>query len=461
MNKARHESDLARLATSLRQLDDSLAGCMKCGLCQAVCPVFGVTKLESDVARGKLALLDGLAQSLLEGDEAVRRVDDRLNRCLLCGSCEAQCPSGVPLTDIFMQARVLLTEYRGLSPVKKAVFRGLLARPGLFDALARLGRHGQKLVFRPAGAAGQTVSAPLLAPLLGTKRHIAPLAAPLHLAGGADLPARDGMPTVAFFPGCLGDKMFPDMSKACLKALTWHGVGVWLPPGLACCGIPALASGDARGFARMAARNLEILATRAFDALVTPCATCTTTIARLWPRHLGGAKLSPAAARLLAELPVRAQDIHAFLVRTCGAPAHLSAASPTDAPRLVAYHDSCHLKKGLGVTTEPRALIAANPAYRLVEMERADACCGHGGSFNLFRYDLSSRIGRAKRDAVVASGADTVAAGCPACMLQLMDMLAKNGDTIRVRHSLEIYAEALPDASDGQSGSGDSGPGRG
>ena len=94
-------------------------------------------------------------------------------------------------------------------------------------------------------------------------------------------------------------------------------------------------------------------------------------------------------------------------------------------------------------------------------MERADACCGHGGSFNLFRYDLSSRIGRAKRDAVVASGADTVAAGCPACMLQLMDMLAKNGDTIRVRHSLEIYAEALPDASDGQSGSGDSGPGRG
>ena len=168
MNKARHESDLARLAASLRQLDDSLAGCMKCGLCQAVCPVFGVTKLESDVARGKLALLDGLAQSLLEGDEAVRRVDDRLNRCLLCGSCEAQCPSGVPLTDIFMQARVLLTEYRGLSPVKKAVFRGLLARPGLFDALARLGRHGQKLVFRPAGAAGQTMSAPLLAPLLGT-----------------------------------------------------------------------------------------------------------------------------------------------------------------------------------------------------------------------------------------------------------------------------------------------------
>ncbi len=43
MNKARHESDLARLAASLRQLDDSLAGCMKCGLCQAASPDWNAT----------------------------------------------------------------------------------------------------------------------------------------------------------------------------------------------------------------------------------------------------------------------------------------------------------------------------------------------------------------------------------------------------------------------------------
>lgn len=261
-----HSHDLARVAAALRELDDALASCMKCGLCQAVCPVFRVTRLEADVARGKLALLDGLSSRMLDGDQAVRRAEERLGRCLLCGSCEAQCPSGVPLADIFIKARVILAEYRGLSPIKKAVFRGLLARPGLFDALARLGRHGQKVLFRPTGATRQTISAPLLSPLLG-RRHIAPLARPLHVEGITDVVARNGMPTVAFFPGCLGDKMFPAMARACLKALAWHGVGVWTPKGLACCGIPALASGDGKGFARMARLNLELLAARPFDAL--------------------------------------------------------------------------------------------------------------------------------------------------------------------------------------------------
>ena len=445
-----HLHDLSRFAAALKELDDALASCMKCGLCQAVCPVFGVTRVEGDVARGKLALLDGLSSHLLRGDDAVSRAEERLGRCLLCGSCEAQCPSGVPLVDIFIKARIILTEYRGLSPVKKAVFRGLLARPGLFDALARLGSHGQKVLFRPTGTAGQTVSAPLLNPLLG-RRHIAPLARPLHVEGAVDLPARGGMPTVAFFPGCLGDKMFPAMSKACLKALAWHGAGVWTPKGLACCGIPALASGDGKGFARMAGLNLELLAARPFDALVTPCGTCTSTIARLWTARVDPADLSPAAARLLAELPARAQDIHAFLTRVCGAaddddPAARHAAVPAEEPTPLTYHDSCHLKKSLGVYAEPRALLAANPAYRLVEMRGADACCGHGGSFNLFHYDLSRAIGQAKRDAVIATGARVVATGCPACMLQLMDILARNGDNVQVRHSMEIYAEGLPEA---------------
>lgn len=38
-------------------------------------------------------------------------------------------------------------------------------------------------------------------------------------------------------------------------------------------------------------------------------------------------------------------------------------------------------------------------------MKEADRCCGCGGSFNLFHYDLSRVIGQRKRDNVVATGA--------------------------------------------------------
>ena len=95
-------SDITRLANTLMKLDDKLCDCMRCGLCQAVCPVFGATMKEADVSRGKLALLDNLAHEMIKDVDAV---DEKLNRCLLCGSCQANCPSGVKFLDIFMEAR--------------------------------------------------------------------------------------------------------------------------------------------------------------------------------------------------------------------------------------------------------------------------------------------------------------------------------------------------------------------
>ena len=77
----------------------------RCGMCQAVCPVFEQTKKEADVARGKLALLDGLMKNSFPNADGVKK---RLDRCLLCGSCAANCPSGVNVLKIFIRARAIL-----------------------------------------------------------------------------------------------------------------------------------------------------------------------------------------------------------------------------------------------------------------------------------------------------------------------------------------------------------------
>ena len=74
--------ELTLLANALMALDDKLAACMKCGMCQSVCPVFGETCMEADVTRGKITLLENLAHRLIEDPDAV---SDTLNRCLLCG----------------------------------------------------------------------------------------------------------------------------------------------------------------------------------------------------------------------------------------------------------------------------------------------------------------------------------------------------------------------------------------
>jgi glycolate oxidase iron-sulfur subunit len=49
-----------------------------------------------------------------------------------------------------------------------------------------------------------------------------------------------------------------------------------------------------------------------------------------------------------------------------------------------------------------------------------------------------------KRDNIVNSGCQMVATSCPACMLQITDMLSQGGDAIQVKHAIEVYAESLP-----------------
>ena len=65
------------------------------------------------------------------------------------------------------------------------------------------------------------------------------------------------------------------------------------------------------------------------------------------------------------------------------------------------------------------------------------------GSFNLQHYETSVSIGKRKRQNILKTGCGTVATGCPACMLQISDMLSQGGNRIEVKHAIEIYAESL------------------
>ena len=165
-------ADIHKLAQMFQELDDQLVSCMKCGMCQAVCPVFAQSGREADVSRGKIALLEGLAHEMLTDPEGV---NEKLNRCLLCGTCQANCPSGVSVMDIFLKARAIMTGYFGLSPVKKAIFRGLLKNPKLFNALTGMGAKFQGLFTKPVNDMLGSSCARFNAPVVGD-RHFKGLA---------------------------------------------------------------------------------------------------------------------------------------------------------------------------------------------------------------------------------------------------------------------------------------------
>ncbi|MDH3998806.1 MAG: (Fe-S)-binding protein, partial [Desulfuromonadales bacterium] len=143
-------------------------------------------------------------------------------------------------------------------------------------------------------------------------------------------------------------------------------------------------------------------------------------------------------------LSAKTMDIFVFLANH-GLPEKL-AAMPKAAERTkVTYHDPCHLRTQ-GITKEPRQILKALPQVEFIEMTDAGTCCGLGGTYSVYHYDTSKKIGAKKAANIDASGAELVATDCPGCIMQLQDSInhAKGGQ--RTVHILELLSTALEKA---------------
>ncbi|MHB8758406.1 MAG: (Fe-S)-binding protein, partial [Bacillota bacterium] len=253
--------------------------------------------------------------------------------------------------------------------------------------------------------------------------------------------------TAVFFPGCLVNYMLPEIGLATVKVLVAAGVRVVVPARPTCCGTPLYVNGDRTGATGLAEANLAWRSQSSLRAspVVFACPSC----AESWRGYpeLVGARAG-AAAR---EAAGRVVDISVFMSEV--APEILRGTAHRDGPSeagrsggTVTYHDPCHLAQAQGVRSEPRALLRALPGVAFKEMADPGACCGSGGTFGLFQADLARRIGGRKAEDIATTGADTVATGCPACLLQLRQELHVAGQRrVAVRHTVELLAAALGD----------------
>ncbi len=89
----------------LERWKGTLDKCIRCGYCFEHCPIYKATRWEIDSPRGKLILLYGL----LSGEVApTDYVANKLLECFHCNRCQKACSSGVPIQQVYSDARALL-----------------------------------------------------------------------------------------------------------------------------------------------------------------------------------------------------------------------------------------------------------------------------------------------------------------------------------------------------------------
>jgi Fe-S oxidoreductase len=108
----------------------------------------------------------------------------------------------------------------------------------------------------------------------------------------------------------------------------------------------------------------------------------------------------------------------------------------------ITYHDSCHLKRTLKVSEQPRELLQS-VGYELAEMFECDTCCGMGGSYSMKLPEISAPILQRKLRNIKDTGASLVAMDCPGCVMQIRGGMDQDGAAVSVRHTVELLAEQL------------------
>lgn len=412
----------------LEQLREEIEQCVKCGACRAHCPVFGAEHREGRVARGKIAL----AKAVLDGEVGFEtKVIEDLSQCLLCGSCCAQCPNKVPTEEIVAAARRRLAKEQGLSSFGKGV-AAVLGRPKLMNALAKTGGALSGVLFKKLpDNSGLRLRFPV--PYLEAGRTLPALSSrPFRERVPEVIPGQPGQPTVAFFTGCGINYMYPAVGEAFVKALKFLGVTIIIPKDQACCGLPAVSAGAGGTVEQLAGQNLAALSRHPVDVVVTACASCNAGLGKIY------AEMGPE----FADLAKKTKDIFVFLAEH-GLPEKLAGLSKPAIRTKVTYHDPCHLRTR-GITKEPRLILQSLPQVEFVEMENAGTCCGLGGTYSVYHYENSKKIGAKKAGHIADSGAELVATDCPGCIMQLQDSINQAGGRQRAVHILELLAAALP-----------------
>jgi glycolate oxidase iron-sulfur subunit len=426
-----HATGLETFPEIQRELDR----CMKCGFCMSVCPVYGAEKEEGAVARGKI----GIAEAVLAGELALddQEVIDTLFDCLVCKSCMQACPSGVQFDRIMLDLRAAIVQKKGLPWLKAAIFAGLKS-PVAMDGAMKLGALVKGLAFREDPRSRAISPRSPFTILGGAFDHgrllPAPSANPLRDRVPHIVAAPDSKMRVAFFTGCSFHYFYPQTGLDLIEVLTQNHVEVTIPKNQQCCGTPVLVHGDLETARTLAKRNLDAMDESGAEYIVTGCGSCGAAWQHEFVQTIGD---DPVYTPKAAYWSARTFDISTFLTKIIG------YRKPQGKVRaVVTYHDSCHLKKSMKVFAEPREILRGIPSLMFREMAKPDACCGSGGSYFLTHAETSASISEKKATDAAATGASTIATGCPACMMQLVDSTNRYGSKQRVRHYISLLADA-------------------
>ena len=383
----------------------------------SMCPSYRVTRDEAHLTRGRantlrLALTGQLGPDAMASDD----VADALALCVSCKACRRECPTGVDMAKMKIEALAA-----------RAARHGVGRRARLVAELPRYARLASALAplanFRNRVPALRRLSERLLG--LSADRSLpAWNGAPFRDAEATAAPAPNG--DVLLLADTFNRYFEPENLRAAIRVLAAAGYRAVLPAHSGrplCCGRTYLSAGLVEQARAEARRTMAALAGPLPVIGLEP--SCLLTLRDEFSSLLPG----PDAAALSA----RAMLLSEFLVRegvqlplgTLAGRAHV--------------HGHCH-QKSFGAFPDALATLGQVPGLDVKPI--TSSCCGMAGAFGYQAETQAASLAMAEAGllpAVRAAGAeDRIVADGTSCRHQIADLLGR-----RAVHSVMVLDEAL------------------
>ncbi len=401
-----------------------LDACMRCGRCQDACPAhaagsdlspkFLITKMHDLMRQEPIRFQDGtvkLAVDLAGGiGSDVDTIplygnlfsENELWSCTTCYACVYECPAMIEHVDDIVGARRHLTMIASEVP------------------------QGVKRVLEGVERAGNPWRLP--------QRDRA------AWADGLDVPtlAEKEEADVLYWVGCAPsyDERSKNVARAFVQLMQQAGVDfAILGEEETCTGDPARRMGEELLFQSQGQQNIETMKQYKFKRVVTTCPHCFNSIKNDYPQLGGGAGSEYEVIH------------HTELLDSLIKAGKLTPVTPVE--EKIVYHDPCYLGRYNGVYDPPREILRSIPGVELVEApernrERA-MCCGGGGG-NVWMEGWGKKgVNVIRLEQLTAEQPQTVAMGCPFCMVMFEDAAKNTGrdESVKRRDVAELLLESV------------------
>jgi L-lactate dehydrogenase complex protein LldE len=241
---------------------------------------------------------------------------------------------------------------------------------------------------------------------------------------------------VGLFVPCYVDQFYPDVAWATIEVLRRHGVTVEFPEGQTCCGQPMANTGCTDQTRPLAQRFLEIF--RDYPYVVAPSGSCVAMVRHHYEEYF-------PHDEAFESLKSRTFELCEFLVDVLKV-----ERVDGDFPYRVGLHQSCHglreLRMGRssermdGDFSKPRQLLEGLRGIQFAQLQRADECCGFGGTFAVAEEAISCLMGNDRLLDHEQAGTQVMTAADMSCLMHLEGLIRRQKKPIRVMHIAQILA---------------------